>query len=258
MKYLALLVWLVLSFGAHAAAPTVVTGSVTESGSLGATGATAYTINMPASGLQAGDLCIFIAASDGGGDFFSNIANYLDFDNNVQFYTGTDATYNHGAGAFMASWSPCSDANHSGSFTLGMSSTEQGAMFIIPIRGWDGTTAPNFSAHDATAGINAGCDSPAVTTWNGVDAIVIWVTAIDAANRTISAYPTGFTDNQTGDTINETEDLLYFATTTTSGASVDPANATYNTTVEGVCYAIAVTAAGAGGGGSLPLRRRHE
>ena len=220
---------------AHAAVPTI-NNQPPEQSPPDGTSVTTFTINLPAS-IPDNSLCLVTGSGDGSGDFIDTTEDVLDFDANVAF--PADADSNAGGTWRYSTWSPCGSADQGGSFDVTVTSGENGAFFVTVIEGWDGMTPPSYSAATENASSNS-CDAPAVTTWSGEDALVFWFVGRDPQNWDVTAFPTNFPDNHYEDTVDESLDTLTMATTTTTAASVDPANATLGATGSNACWAVAI------------------
>lgn len=147
------------------------------------TNSNSWTLIYPTN-IAAGDLLIAFVAADG----FPSLtwpANWV----------GIGAT-SGGAAVVLAVRYKIALGSESGTFTVSLDATEQGAWRIFRITGWHGTTPPDSASIDG-GGSSQFPDPPNLNaSWGAADNLWFASCGVDTS-RTISVYP--YPDNQTAD-----------------------------------------------------------
>jgi len=217
----------------------------TQSGTV-TSNSTSWTLTYPTN-LQAGDLILAMVATDGGTLDRTWPSGWVA----VQRNSGSAATLHVAA--------KTSDGTESGTFSLGLGSSEQGAWRIVRIVGWFGGL---FT--DAASGSNI--TNPASPEGTGIDVELsgfspssvpdppnlnpggwdiedtLWIAAMAAdTSRTVSGYPSNLTtDNDSLVSGGANGATLAWARTESAVASLDPGTFTISTSDDWAAVTIAI------------------
>jgi hypothetical protein len=201
---------------------------------------TSWTLTWPTN-LGNGDLVLAFVATDGDTSTTTWPANWVDRE-----VSSGGAVTGHIA-KFL------SDGTQTGTFTLTVSATEQGAWRIFRITGWEGTLGDPFSGTTGGAiqagnlsNVSANPDPPSLdpVTWDVEDTLWFAACMVDTS-RTISVFP--LADRQTEDNSGGAGGAtLGLCSTNSAVASLDPGTFTISASDDWEVYTVAVRPAAAG------------
>lgn len=217
------------------------TASVT--GGADAANGTTHTVTLPA--VSSGDLLIILMAMDGNPTFtWPAGAN--------DAFTEIFSTANGTAVRLGAAYRIC-NGSEPGSVNVGTSASEGGGWNVYKITGWHGTTPPEDTGA-GTTGLDINPDPDTNTpSWGADDTLFIAVCAYDTGTRTVSAYPTNYSGNQTNNRWNNTAGAgVGSADRNLNGTSDNPGTFTLSGIDDWVATTISVRPAAAGGGATRP------
>ena len=192
------------------------------------------TCNYPATGVDAGDLLINLGGNDGTGDSAVSVPS-------TDIITATNAQ-NHGIYAAYET----ADGDEGGTtYTVDLTGTEELQAYSICISNWSGT-APEAStlSNGSSAAPNANSITPS---WSG-DTLYITVCTWNGDAGGVSAWPSGYTGNQTEGQVG-TVNGCAFATKTGAAGAEDAGAWTLTNSVGWQAVTIAVK----GTGGEAPI-----
>ena len=213
------------------AAPTIFATQVSQQ----ASGVTASNVTLPAS-VAAGDLVIAFVAADSGAGAMTWPSPWV----NIKDEAGTGFVFS--CAYLIAS---------GGETTVAATHTSERSNHIaarIKAAEWHGTTAPEITAN--ANGSSTGPDPPSLTpSWGSDTTLWVAVCAADdsAAPFPITAWPTGYTDNQVGNSTATSAACVAICSKGATAASDDPAAFTMTGTETWNAYTLAVRPAAGGG-----------
>lgn len=130
------------------------------------------------------------------------------------------------------------------------SASEQSVFRAVSVQNWEGTLAGGLNIPAAATGVTTTPNPPAATdSWGTVDRKTVSVMCCDNGTRTISAYPSGYTLNQFGDTSGGTGgSVLGAAGRNANEGSQNPGTFTISASDDWVAATISIKGGTAGAG----------
>jgi len=125
-----------------------------------------------------------------------------------------------------------------GTFTVTLNTSQKAAWFVAAIDGWEGSQSPSISAEGS--GFDTSPNPPALSPPAGSGNYLYWATGMAPADRTWSAFPSGYADTgSVSPNVSGSASIAWASKETTASSSDDPGVFTISSTAPWRAYTFA-------------------